>query len=61
MSRYLCEFEVLGRVQVVFFQKYTKWPTNLLGVSGWCMITRDDAVKDEIEGAEETIWHMKQW
>ena len=61
MSRYLCEFEVFGRVQGVFFRKYTKQQANLLGVSGWCMNTRDDTVKGEIEGADDKIGLMKQW
>lgn len=61
MSRYLCEFEVFGRVQGVFFRKYTKQQADSLNITGWCMNTRDDTVKGEIEGPEDKINLMKQW
>lgn len=61
MSRYLCEFEVFGRVHGVFFRKYTKQQADSLNVTGWCMNTRDDTVKGEIEGSQDKINLMKQW
>lgn len=61
MSRYLCEFEVFGRVQGVFFRKYTKQQADKLNLTGWCMNTKDDTVKGEIEGSEDKINEMKQW
>lgn len=61
MSRFLCEFEVFGRVQGVFFRKYTKQQADLLGITGWCRNTRDDTVKGEIEGPEDKINQMKEW
>lgn len=61
MSRYLCEFEVFGRVQGVFFRKYTQHEANMLNLTGWCQNTRDDTVKGEIEGAEDKINQMKRW
>lgn len=61
MSRFLCEFEVFGRVQGVFFRKYTKQQADLLQLTGWCRNTRDDTVKGEIEGLEDKINQMKQW
>lgn len=61
MSRYLSEFEVFGRVQGVFFRKYTKKQAELLNLTGWCQNTRDDTVKGEIEGAEDKINQMKYW
>ncbi|XP_031636568.1 acylphosphatase-2-like [Contarinia nasturtii] len=61
MSRYLCEFEVFGRVQGVLFRKYTKQQADSLHLTGWCMNTRDDTVKGEIEGPEDKINVMKQW
>lgn len=61
MSRYLCEFEVFGRVQGVFFRKYTKQQADQLSLTGWCQNTRDDTVKGEIEGAEENVNKMKFW
>lgn len=61
MSRYLCEFEVFGRVQGVFFRKYTKQQADQLNLTGWCENTRDDTVRGEIEGPEDKINQMKQW
>lgn len=61
MSRYLCEFEVFGMVQGVFFRKYTKQQADKLSITGWCMNTRDDTVKGEIEGTEDKVNQMKQW
>lgn len=61
MSRFLCEFEVFGRVQGVFFRKYTKQQADLLGLTGWCRNTRDETVKGEVEGAEDNINQMKHW
>lgn len=61
MSRFVCEFEVFGRVQGVFFRKYTKMQADRLGLAGWCQNTRDDTVKGEIEGDEENINKMKSW
>lgn len=61
MSRVSCEFEVFGRVQGVFFRKYTKQQANSLNITGWCMNTKDDTVRGEIEGPEDKINLMKQW
>lgn len=61
MSRFLCEFEVFGRVQGVFFRKYTKKQADQLDLAGWCQNTRDNTVKGEIEGAEGKINQMKHW
>lgn len=61
MSRYLCQFEVFGRVQGVFFRKYTKQQADQLNLTGWCQNTRDDTVRGEIEGSEENINKMKHW
>lgn len=61
MSRYLCEFEVFGKVQGVFFRKYTKQQAEKLNLTGWCENTRDGTVRGEIEGPEDKINQMKQW
>lgn len=61
MSRFLCDFEVFGRVQGVFFRKYTKQQADQLNVAGWCMNTRDGTVKGEIEGAENNVKAMMEW
>lgn len=61
MSLFNCEFEVFGKVQGVFFRKYTQKKATELSLSGWCMNTRDDTVKGELEGVEEKINEMKIW
>lgn len=61
MSRFICGFEVFGRVQGVFFRKYTKQEAEKLNLTGWCENTRDDTVRGEIEGAQSNINQMKEW
>lgn len=61
MSYLHCDFEVFGKVQGVFFRKYTREQATKLGLTGWCMNTRDDTVKGELEGPEEKINEMKYW
>lgn len=61
MSRLICEFEVFGRVQGVFFRKYTKQQAEKLSLTGWCENTRDDTVRGEIEGVEMNVNAMKEW
>ena len=36
-----CSFEVFGKVQGVFFRKYTKQQAQALGVTGWCRNTAE--------------------
>lgn len=61
MQRFLCEFEVFGKVQGVFFRKYTKKQADALNLTGWCMNTRSGTVKGEMEGIESDINKMKKW
>lgn len=60
-QRFVCEFEVFGRVQGVFFRKYTKLKADQLKLTGWCQNTRDDTVKGEMEGDEKNITQMKEF
>ncbi|KAJ8925267.1 hypothetical protein NQ315_009095 [Exocentrus adspersus] len=55
------DFEVFGRVQGVFFRKYTEQQAKRLGLRGWCMNTLQDTVKGVIEGNPSKIGEMKQW
>lgn len=43
-------FEVFGRVQGVFFRKYTKKKAEALGVTGWVMNTSRGTVLGEAFG-----------
>uniref|UniRef100_A0A1I8NLM8 acylphosphatase n=1 Tax=Stomoxys calcitrans TaxID=35570 RepID=A0A1I8NLM8_STOCA len=56
-----CTFEVFGIVQGVSFRMFTEKQANKLGVRGWCMNTRDDTVKGEIEATPEAFAEMKTW
>lgn len=53
-----CNFEVFGRVQGVFFRKYTMMKANELGIFGWCKNTNNNTVIGELEGIEENILKM---
>ncbi|XP_018579316.1 acylphosphatase-1-like [Anoplophora glabripennis] len=55
------DFEVFGRVQGVFFRKYTEQQAKRLGLRGWCMNTVQDTVKGVIEGSPSKVAEMKQW
>ncbi|XP_058171889.1 acylphosphatase-2-like [Anopheles ziemanni] len=56
-----CDFEIFGIVQGVFFRKYTQKQAATLGVRGWCMNTKDDTVKGQLEGEEKPFNEMKYW
>ncbi|XP_035904265.1 acylphosphatase-2 [Anopheles stephensi] len=58
---FACDFEVFGTVQGVFFRKYTQKQASSLGIRGWCMNTRDDTVKGQLEGEEKPMNEMKHW
>ncbi|XP_053669098.1 acylphosphatase-2-like [Anopheles marshallii] len=58
---FMCDFEVFGIVQGVFFRKYTQKQASSLGLRGWCMNTRDDTVKGQLEGEEKAMNEMKHW
>lgn len=56
-----CDFEVYGKVQKVFFRKYTKKQANILGITGWIMNTQNQTVKGIIEGPDQSVAEMKNW
>ncbi|KAL1456465.1 hypothetical protein WDU94_001196 [Cyamophila willieti] len=55
------EFEVFGKVQGVFFRKYTQQKANELGLTGWCENTSLGTVIGVIHGPEEAVEEMKEW
>lgn len=61
MQFYRCEFEVFGKVQNVFFRKYTQKQAISLHLTGWCMNTKQNTVIGELEGDETKINEMKIW
>ncbi|XP_075146758.1 acylphosphatase 2 [Haematobia irritans] len=55
------DFEVFGKVQGVFFRKYTEKQANTLGLKGWCMNTSEGTVKGQLEGPQNELNEMKDW
>ena len=55
------EFEVFGRVQGVFFRKYTQQKAKSINARGWIRNTEKRTVEGELEGTSETIEAMKIW
>ncbi|KAE8749951.1 hypothetical protein FOCC_FOCC003423 [Frankliniella occidentalis] len=55
------EFEVYGRVQGVFFRKYTQKQGKELGLRGWCMNTPKGTVLGQLEGEVQQVEKMKYW
>lgn len=58
---YTCDFEIFGKVQGVFFRKYTQKKAKEMGVHGWIMNTPDGTVKGQIEGTQVELNEMKNW
>ena len=62
MSMVKCMWRVSGRVQGVFFRKYTKLKADELGLSGWCQNTPDGlSVEGEVIGLEPIVKQMLHW
>ncbi|XP_072932536.1 acylphosphatase-2-like [Epargyreus clarus] len=55
------DFEVFGRVQGVFFRKYTKGEADKLGLRGWCRNTSAGTVQGQMEGPPDKVEAMKNW
>lgn len=55
------DFEVFGKVQGVFFRKYTQKEATKLNLSGWCMNTLQGTVQGILQGNEESTKKMKHW
>uniref|UniRef100_A0A1I8MSR4 acylphosphatase n=1 Tax=Musca domestica TaxID=7370 RepID=A0A1I8MSR4_MUSDO len=58
---YNCDFEVFGKVQGVFFRKYTQKKAKELGIHGWIMNTPEGTVKGQMEGTQTELNEMKTW
>ncbi|CAH0675396.1 unnamed protein product [Chilo suppressalis] len=55
------DFEVYGRVQGVFFRKYTKQQADKLGLRGWCKNTDEGTVLGHVQGPTDKVESMMQW
>ncbi|CAH2240086.1 acylphosphatase-2-like [Pararge aegeria] len=55
------DFEVFGRVQGVFFRKYTKGQADKLSLKGWCRNTSRGTVEGQMEGPPDKVESMMHW
>ncbi|XP_047991704.1 acylphosphatase-2-like [Leguminivora glycinivorella] len=55
------DFEVFGKVQGVYFRKYTQKKALDLGVKGWVMNTPHGTVIGQLQGPPEKVQAMKSW
>ncbi|XP_046966035.1 acylphosphatase-1-like [Vanessa cardui] len=55
------DFEVFGKVQGVYFRKYTQKKAIDLGLKGWVMNTAQGTVIGQLQGQQGAIQDMKQW
>ena len=55
-------FKISGKVQGVFFRKYTKKKADLLNIQGWCQNTSDKkSVIGEAQGELEQILKFEKY
>ncbi len=52
-------YEIFGKVQGVFFRKFTKEKADSLGVVGYVLNTKQNTVKGEAPGTSERIEALK--
>nr|CAB3219986.1 acylphosphatase-2-like [Phallusia mammillata] len=61
MSIKFVKFEVSGKVQGVFFRKYTKKFCEKYNVRGWVLNTDHRTVQGVLEGSEASVRSVKHW
>jgi len=61
MSLYRIQFSVYGRVQGVFFRKYTQEKAQSLGLKGMVQNMHDGSVHGFAEGKNSKISQFKDW
>mmetsp|Transcript_17331 Transcript_17331/g.18070 ORF Transcript_17331/g.18070 Transcript_17331/m.18070 type:complete len:97 (-) Transcript_17331:39-329(-) len=54
-------FEVFGKVQKVYFRKFTQEKAQELGLKGWVQNTEQGTVIGVAQGPEEDIEQLKVW
>ncbi|KAM7164406.1 acylphosphatase-1 isoform 1-T1 [Macrochelys suwanniensis] len=55
------DYEVFGKVQGVFFRKYTQAEGKKLGVVGWVQNTEDGTVQGQIQGPSVKVRELQEW
>ncbi|XP_042357211.1 acylphosphatase-1 isoform X2 [Plectropomus leopardus] len=55
------DYEVFGRVQGVFFRKYTQAEGKKLGLVGWVQNTGAGTVQGQLQGPHSKVKEMQEW
>ncbi|XP_043929846.1 acylphosphatase-1 [Protopterus annectens] len=55
------DYEVFGKVQGVFFRKYTQAEGKRLGLVGWVRNTVDGTVEGQLQGPCSKVQEMETW
>ncbi|XP_053552819.1 acylphosphatase-1 [Bombina bombina] len=55
------DYEVFGKVQGVFFRKYTQAEGKRLGLVGWVQNTDTGTVKGQLQGPSSCVQEMQLW
>ncbi|XP_010896188.2 acylphosphatase-1 isoform X3 [Esox lucius] len=54
-------YEIFGRVQGVFFRKYTQAEGKKLGLVGWVQNTESGTVQGQLQGPKNKVRQMQDW
>ena len=54
-------YTIYGKVQGVFFRKYTRQQAIRLGLRGWVMNTAEGTVSGEAHGSRAAVEQMSEW
>ncbi|NXH12843.1 ACYP1 protein, partial [Bucco capensis] len=55
------DYEVFGKVQGVFFRKYTQGEAKRLGLVGWVQNTSHGTVQGQIQGSTARVRELQNW
>ncbi|XP_030643927.1 acylphosphatase-1 isoform X2 [Chanos chanos] len=55
------DYEVFGKVQGVFFRKYTQSEGKKLGLVGWVQNTGAGTVQGQLQGPTPKVRQMQEW
>ncbi|XP_030337077.1 acylphosphatase-1 [Strigops habroptila] len=55
------DYEVSGKVQGVFFRKYTQGEAKRLGLVGWVQNTSHGTVQGQVQGLAARVRELQEW
>ncbi|XP_027855945.1 acylphosphatase-1 [Xiphophorus couchianus] len=55
------DYEIFGKVQGVWFRKYTQAEGTKLGIVGWVQNTEAGTVKGQLQGPRSKVEKMQEW